>query len=319
VQSVAATNIPELAGDTHGGNISIEGYTPPPDQDVDVDKANVNPAYFSAMRIPLLAGRAFEDTDDMAHPLVAIVNESLARRYFGSAANALHHHLMDGESDRPVYNIEIVGVVPDFKESGIRDAVGPSLFAPLRQAAASDLSRRLYFYLRSPLPAAATMASVRHAVQQVDAALAIDNLRTMDEQIDENLSNDRLTALLAIAFGVLATVLAGVGLYGVLAYTTAQRTREIGIRIALGSSRLAISGLVLKDVLLLAGLGIAVALPVAVGLSRVLKSQFYGVSPADPLTIAGAVVLIALVALAAALIPATRAASINPTEALRTE
>jgi predicted permease len=320
VQSVAATNIPELADNYHGGNISIEGYTPSQDEDLEVGKANVNPGFFSAMQIPVIAGRAFEESDDTTHPLVAIVNESLAKKYFGSATNALHRRLMDGDSEnKPVYNIEIVGVVPDFKQRGIRDAVEPSLFAPLRQAAGRDLSRELYFYLRSPLPAATTMASVRHAVQQVDAAVAIDNLRTMDEQIDGNLSNDRLTALLAVAFGVLATVLAGVGLYGVLAYTTAQRTREIGIRIALGSSRLAVSRLVLKDVLLLAGLGIAVALPVAFGLSRLVKSQLYGVSPADPLTIAGAVVLIGIVALAAALIPASRAASVNPTEALRTE
>jgi predicted permease len=319
VQSVAATNIPELAGDSHGGNISIEGYTPPPDEDVDVEKANVNPGFFSAMRIPLLAGRAFEDSDDATHPLVAIVNQSLAKKYFGSAANALHRRLMDGGSNKPVYNIEIVGVVPDFKQRGIRDTVLPSLFTPLRQAAASDLSRQLYFYLRGPLPAAATMASVRHAVRQVDAAVAIDNLRTMDEQIDQNLSNDRLTALLAIAFGVLATLLAGVGLYGVLAYTTAQRTREIGIRMALGSTRAAISRIVLGDVLRLAGLGIALALPVAYGLSRLLRSQLFGVSPADPLAMIFAVLLISTVAFLAALIPAVRAASISPTEALRTE
>jgi ABC-type antimicrobial peptide transport system permease subunit len=226
---------------------------------------------------------------------------------------------MDGGSNKPVYNIEIVGVVPDFKQRGIRDTVLPSLFTPLRQAAASDLSRQLYFYLRGPLPAAATMASVRHAVRQVDAAVAIDNLRTMDEQIDQNLSNDRLTALLAIAFGVLATLLAGVGLYGVLAYTTAQRTREIGIRMALGSTRAAISRIVLGDVLRLAGLGIALALPVAYGLSRLLRSQLFGVSPADPLAMIFAVLLISTVAFLAALIPAVRAASISPTEALRTE
>jgi ABC-type antimicrobial peptide transport system permease subunit len=141
----------------------------------------------------------------------------------------------------------------------------------------------------------------------------------MDEQIDQNLSNDRLTALLAIAFGVLATLLAGVGLYGVLAYTTAQRTREIGIRMALGSTRAAISRIVLGDVLRLAGLGIALALPVAYGLSRLLRSQLFGVSPADPLAMIFAVLLISTVAFLAALIPAVRAASISPTEALRTE
>ena len=156
-------------------------------------------------------------------------------------------------------------------------------------------------------------------MQQLDPLLALDNLRTMEEQIDTNLADDRLTELLAVSFGVLATLLAGIGLYGVLAYSTAQRTREIGIRIALGSSRLAVSRLVLTGVLQLAGIGIAVALPVAFGLSRFLRSQLFGVSPADPLTLAASVLLIALVALAAGLVPASRAASVNPTEALRTE
>jgi ABC-type antimicrobial peptide transport system permease subunit len=141
----------------------------------------------------------------------------------------------------------------------------------------------------------------------------------MDEQIDNNLSNERLISLLSVAFGVLATLLAGVGIYGVLAYSTAQRTREIGIRIALGSSRVAVAGIVLSDVLRLAALGIVIALPVAFGLIRLLKSQLYDVSPADPLTLGCAVLLIALVAVIAALIPATRAASVNPTEALRSE
>jgi ABC-type antimicrobial peptide transport system permease subunit len=141
----------------------------------------------------------------------------------------------------------------------------------------------------------------------------------MEEQIDENLSNDRLISLLAVSFGCLATLLAGVGIYGVLAYSTAQRTREIGIRMALGSTRAAISRIVLVDVLRLAGLGITLALPVAYGLSRLLRSQLFGVSPADPLAMILAVMLISAVAFLAALIPAARAASINPTEALRTE
>jgi ABC-type antimicrobial peptide transport system permease subunit len=141
----------------------------------------------------------------------------------------------------------------------------------------------------------------------------------MDAQIDDSLANDRMVALLAVAFGALATVLAGVGLYGVLAYSTAQRTREIGVRIALGSSRAAIARLVLADVLLLAGIGMAVALPCALGLSRLLRSQLYGVSPADPVALASAALLVAAVAVVAALIPARRAALVNPIEALRSE
>jgi ABC-type antimicrobial peptide transport system permease subunit len=166
------------------------------------------------------------------------------------------------------------------------------------------------------------LTAVRRTMQQLDPTLALDSLRTMDAQIDDDLSNDRMVALLAIAFGLLATLLAGVGIYGVLAYSTAQRTREIGIRMALGSTRLAISRIVLADVLALASVGILIALPVAFALTRMLRSELFGISPSDPFTIAFAVLLIALVALIAliaALIPARRAAAINPTEALRTE
>jgi putative ABC transport system permease protein len=156
-------------------------------------------------------------------------------------------------------------------------------------------------------------------MQQFDSKLALYKLGTMDEQIEDDLSNDNLVLLLAIAFGALAAFLAGVGLYGVLAYSTAQRTREIGIRIALGSSRLAISRIVLADVLVLAGIGIAVALPAAFGLSHLVRSQLFGVSPADPISLITAVLLVAAVAIIAALVPARRAASVDPTTALRTE
>ena len=160
---------------------------------------------------------------------------------------------------------------------------------------------------------------VRQAMKQIDPGLAVDQLRTMDEQIDTTLSNERMIELLAISFGLLATLLAGVGLYGVLAFSTAQRTREIGIRIALGSSRLRVSRLVLTDVLRLAGIGIALAIPCSVLLARLLRSQLFGVSSADPLTLAAVVLLVAVVAVVAAIVPARRASSVDPTTALRAE
>jgi len=147
----------------------------------------------------------------------------------------------------------------------------------------------------------------------------VDEMRTMEEQIDTTLSNERLIELLAISFGLLATTLAGVGLYGVLAFSTAQRTREIGIRIALGSTRLGVSRLVLLDVLRLAGIGVAVAIPCSILLGRLLQSQLFGVSTADPFTLVAVVFLIAMVALLAAVIPARRASSVDPTTALRAE
>ena len=156
-------------------------------------------------------------------------------------------------------------------------------------------------------------------MRQIDPGLAVDAMRTMQEQIETTLTNERMIELLAVSFGLLATLLAGVGLYGVLAYSTAQRTREIGIRMALGSSRMGVSRLVVMDVLRLAGIGVAVAIPCSVLLARLLKSQLFGVSSADPLTLAGVVVLIAVVSLLAAVVPARRASSVDPTTALRTE
>jgi predicted permease len=319
VDSVAATTTPELSGSSHGGNISIEGYTPAPDEIVDVEKIYVNPGFLRAMQVPLLAGRTFTAEDDATHPQVTIINEALAVRYFGTVRNAVGKRIMDGGSNKPVYDTEIVGVVPNFKQSSIRDAVEPTVLQTLAQAGVKRFPTQIYFYLRSELPAASKISSIRRTMQQVDPVLAIDDVRTLDEQIDINLANDRLTELLAISFGLLATLLAGIGLYGVLAYVTAQRTREIGVRIALGSSRAAISGMVLSDVLKLAGISIAVAIPMALGLARLLKSQLFGVSASDPMTFVSVTVLVACVAVVSALLPARRAANVDPIEALRTE
>jgi putative ABC transport system permease protein len=207
-------------------------------------------------------------------------------------------------------------VVKDAKHQNLRDPASPTLYTPLRQEAAPN---QLFLYLRTATPPEQTYAMIRQAMKEIDAGLAVDKMRTMDDQIDMTLSNERMIELLAISFGLLATILAGIGLYGVLAYSTAQRTREIGIRIALGSTRFGVSRLVLADVLRLAGIGVAVAIPCSMLLSRLLRSQLFGISTADPLTLGAVVLLIALVALIAALVPAQRASSVDPTTALRSE
>ena len=210
----------------------------------------------------------------------------------------------------------IVGVSRDSKHMRPAQGAPPTLFIPLR---AGKIVGQLYLYLRTTTPPEQTFAMVRQAIKQIDPGLAVDALRTMDDQIETTLSNERMIELLAISFGMLATMLAGVGLYGVLAYSTAQRTKEIGIRMALGSSRLAVSRLVLADVFRLAGIGVAVAIPCSLLLARLLRSQLFGVSASDPLTLGAVVLLIALVALAAAIVPARRASTVDPTTALRTE
>ena len=319
VQAVGVDDSSLLNGSSSGGNISLEGYTPPADEPLDVEKSSLTPGFFNAMRIPLAAGRGFTESDNATSPLVAIVNQALAKRYYGSAQNALGKRLLEGASDKPVFDTEIVGVVPDFKQMTIRDAVEPSLFRPMAQSTAKRPTTQLYIHARTTLSSSDAIASVRRRMQQLDPMLALDDVRTMDEQIDQSLANDRLIELLAVSFGLLATLLAGIGLYGVLAYVTGQRTREIGVRIALGSSRAAISGIVLTDVLKLAGITLLVTVPLAVGLARLLRSQLFGVSTFDPVTLITVIVLVSAVAVLAALVPAYRAASVDPIKALRTE
>jgi putative ABC transport system permease protein len=315
VQGVAATNDPELADSGHSGNVTVEGYTPPPDEDFDVERPSVNPAFFHTLQEQVLAGRTFSETDDLTHPLVAIVNQSFAKHYFSTPAAAVGRRVAGGGGKNLTY-MTIIGVTRDSRHANLRNNPVPTLFIPLKQDQAPN---QLYLYLRTALPPEQTFATVRQTMKQINPKLAVDQLRTMENQIETTLSNERMIELLSIAFGLLATVLAGVGLYGVLAYSTAQRTREIGIRIALGSTRLGVSRLVLMDVLRLAGIGVAVAIPCSIFLGRLLRSQLFGVSTADPLTLAAVIVLITFVALVAAIIPARRASAVDPTTALRAE
>jgi predicted permease len=315
VEAVGATDNAELDCCANSGNVTVAGYTAPPDSDQVVEHPFVSPGFFSTLQTPLLAGRAFTDADTADHPHVAIVNEAFVRQFCGSAQGCLNRRMTPG-GGKVALDIEIVGVVRDGRHDGIRSEILPAYYRPLKQ---DEDPGQLYLYIRTALPPGEMLPAVRHAMQQLDPRLALASLRTMNAQIDDNLSNERLVTLLAVSFGVLAAVLAGVGLYGVLAYSTAQRTREIGVRIALGSSRTAIARMVLADVLMLAAIGILIGLPVAFVLGRLLRSQLFGVSPADPVSLIAAVLLVAAVALLASLIPARRAATINPVNALRTE
>jgi predicted permease len=315
VQAVAATDDAELADTGHSGNVTVEGYTAPADEEFNVEVPAVNASFFHAMQVPVLAGRTFSEDDDATHPPVVVVNETFVKHYFGSPTAAVGRRVASGAGNHLTF-MTIVGVARDAKHRDLRNPAVATLFTPLRQA---QTAGQLYLYLRTSTPPEQTFAMVRQAMKQIDPGLAVNEMRTMDDQIDTTLSNERMIELLAISFGLLATILAGVGLYGVLAFSTAQRTREIGIRIALGSSRLGVSRLVLADLLRLAGIGIVVAIPCSVLLSRLLRSQLFGVSAADPFTLGGVILLIAVVALVAAILPAHRASTVDPTTALRME
>ena len=315
VQSAAGTTDPELADDNTSNNITLAGYKEKENEDMNVESPRVSPGYFATMRMTLLAGREFTDQDrDGAHK-VAVVNESFARHYFGEPQKAVGHYYGNGGGQVPI-DIEIVGVVKDAKHTGVRQDITRTIFTPYLQRSNPGA---MTFYIRTWQAPEAAEATLRRAMQTLDSKLVLDNFRTMQEQIDDILTTERVIAILASSFGILAVLMAAVGLYGVLAYSTAQRTREIGIRIALGAARASVMRMVLVEVLWLAGVSIAIALPASLLLTHAARSQLFGISSSDPLTLVVVTLLVALVALASALLPARRAAKTDPIVALRYE
>jgi putative ABC transport system permease protein len=315
VRAVAATDDPDLSGNDDNGNIRIVGYNAREDEDMQAEQPWVTPQYFATMQVPILAGRAFTEQDAPGSENVAIVNASFAQHYFGSPQAALGHVVNFGSVQEPV-NTTIVGVVGDTKHSGVRAPVRRTVYRAQFQSTQPNF---ITFVVRTWQPPTAVEETMRVAMQQLDSKLAMGRVRTMDELIADNLSSERIVAMLAVSFGVLAVLLAAIGLYGVLAYSTAQRTREIGIRMALGAARGSVVRMVIGDVLWLAGVSVVITIPLSLLLSGMIRSQLYNVSSYDPLSLALGVVMVTLVVLVAAMLPARRAASVDPMKALRTD
>ncbi|HKN59817.1 MAG TPA: ABC transporter permease [Candidatus Acidoferrales bacterium] len=299
-----------------GSNLTVQGYTPPPDEDAEVFRNSVGPDYFSAMGIPLLAGREFRESDATTSPKVVIVNERMARKYF-AGRNPVGMHIVWGSHNPPVpLDIEIVGVVQNSKHNGARDQSNPFVYQPYTQD--SDM-RGGTFYVRTSQDPLALTGTVRQVVQGFDSNLPVFNVRTLAEQVEDSVYSDRLLTFFSISLGALAALLAAIGLYGVLAYMVARRTREIGIRMAVGATQQNVAWLILREVLQMSGIGLAIGLAAAFGLGLLIQSQLYGVKASDPLVFVGATVLLAVVAFLAAWLPARRAASVDPMVALRYE
>jgi predicted permease len=314
VRAAGATNDTDLADDDVQGDMDPVGYVEKPDEEFDVELPWVSTGYLQTLGVPLVAGRLFNEGDTATSQRVAVVNESFAKHYFGGARAALGHHVYRPE--KPNTEAAIVGVVRDVKHESVRDPAVPTCYTLFTQATRQT---GLTFYVRTWQDPEAATASVRAALARIDAKLIVGDLRTMTEEIDGNLLAERAIAMLAAAFGGLATVLAGIGLYGILAYATAQRTREIGIRMALGARRVTVVGLILREVLLLAGGAMAVTIPLAMLATHAVRSQLFGVSVADPLVYGAGVLTICVAAALAGFIPARRAATIDPARALRAE
>jgi predicted permease len=315
VTSVAANNDPELSGDTETSNYSVQGYKPAEDERMNFEEPRTTPGYFATIGQPMLAGRDFTLADAKGAPDVAIVNMAFVKRFFGTPQNALGHLLAFGAGNVP-YNITIVGVVGDVKHTDLRTPLGPAVYQPYLQM---KHSTGVMIYVRSAGEPKDVESAIRGAIHQFDPTLVVDGLRTMDAQIDRSAADERALAFLAMGFAGLALLLAAVGLYGVLAYSAEQRTREIGVRLALGSPRSTIVVLVVREMALIAAVSTAIALPSLVGLARLFRSQLFGVTTFDPLTLIGAVILTILMLSLAAALPARRAAGVEPMQALRTE
>jgi predicted permease len=314
VRSAGATNDADLAGEEIRGDVKVAGYNPKADEDCEVELPWVSDGYLQTLGIPLVAGRYFSASDSATATKVIIVNQAFARHYFGSSQNALGRHVT--RPNRSETDSMIVGVVGDAKHASVRDPASATVYRPFVQA---EKPVALNFYVRTWQSPDAAAAGIRAAINNIDSKLIVDDLTTLSIQIDDTIASDRTIALLASIFGGLATLLAGIGLYGILAYSTAQRTREIGIRMALGSQRRAVVNLILRETLYLVGITVAVTVPISIEMTRALRSQLFNVSSADVYVYAVAIITIVLVAGLAGLIPARRAASIDPARALRTE
>jgi putative ABC transport system permease protein len=316
VVSAAGTTDPELDGDTSGGNMSVQGYKAAEDENMTFERPHVTPGYFATLRQPLLAGREFTVTDSKGQPAVAVVNRGFAKRFFGSPQNALGRALAEGAGNDIKYDITIVGVVGDVRHSDVRTPLGPAVYMPYLQM---EHPTGVQVYVQTTQSPQTAEAAIRSTIHQVDSTLVVDGLRTMEEQVDRTMNNERALALLAIGFSVLAMVMAAVGLYGVLAYSTEQRTREIGVRLALGAPRTNVVVLVVREMAWIAAVATSIALGSTVALARLFSSQLYGVGSFDPLTLAGAVFLTLLMVVVAGALPARRAAGVEPVQALRSE
>ena len=312
VSSAAGTTDPELSGDSEVEGYVIQGYKPQEGENLDFETGFITPGYFQTLGLPMLVGRDFTMADKKGGPKVAIVNEEFARKFYGAPSNALGR--MIGDGDKP--DTTIVAVVGDVKHQNLRRDIGPAVYMPYFQL---DNPLGQHLYMRTTRPPEMVEPAIRQTIHAQDPTLVLDEMETMTTVVNMSASSERSLAILAGAFAVLAAILAAVGLYGVLAYSTHNRTREIGVRLALGAPRLTLVGLVVREMVWIAVAAVGVALPATVALARLFTSQLYGVSTWDPAVLAVALLLTAVMVVLASALPAQRATAVDPMEALRTE
>jgi predicted permease len=313
VTRVTSSLVPALGGSNWGSSVRVEGFKSGPDIDNDARFNEVSAGYFGTMGIPLIAGREFRRSDNLKAAKVAIVNEEFAKK-FNLGRDAVGKLMGSGREDK--LDTEIVGLVQNAKYSEVKGKIPPLFFRPYAQ---DDGVGQVSVYVRTSLDPEEFLATLPRVVARLDPNLPVENLRTMPQQVRENVFMDRFISLLSAAFACLATLLAAVGLYGVLAYTVAQRTREIGLRMALGAEPARVRGMVLKQVGLMTIVGGVIGLGAAIWLARLAESLLYELKGHDVPVLLGSAVLLSIVALVAGLIPAHRASQVDPMRALRYE
>jgi predicted permease len=314
IRATGFANIGVMQNNEWDNSVTIAGYTPKRGEDIDPHFNQVTPGYFETLGIHVLAGRTFTVNDTENSRMVAVVNESFAKRYFGTG-QAVGHMIGLGSDPNTPTNIEIIGVVNDTSYEGLRHEIPRQVYLADAQHPGSGMTG----YVRTARDPENAFRQIRAAVHEIAPNLPITGMKTLEKQIDESLVTERMVASLSAAFGALATALAIIGLYGVMAYMVTRRSREIGIRMALGAMTGNVVWLVMREVLALIAIGFAAGIPAALALGRIVENQLYGVKATDPAAIALSTVALAAVAALAGFAPARRAARYDPVQVLRSE
>ncbi|MEP6833935.1 MAG: ABC transporter permease [Gemmatimonas sp.] len=315
VTGVTSSLVPLIASSNWGNNVHIQGIEEGPDTDMNSRFNEVGAGYFKTLVIPVKAGREFIPSDAAGGARVAIVNEEFIKK-FKLGSNVVGRYISNGSKDS--LNIQIVGIAKNSAYSSVKDTVPPIFFLPwMQDKEIGDIN----FYVRTSLPMDQILKQIPALMKRLDPNLPLDNVHTMTQQIKENVSQDRMISILSALFASLATLLAGVGLYGVLAYTVAQRTREIGVRMALGADSSRVKQMVLRQVggMMLVGGVVGIAGAFALGRIASSKELLYGLKGYDPVVFVLATLLIIVVGLVAGYLPAHRASKVHPMQALRYE